>query len=109
MCPQGVSVAFVGEEKQMGHVYADKGSLGGFFVVLPADCVGGESDMSTIIGDPGGSAFAFPFPFLSVWEFSWDEEPENRINESRELKFVAMTNLTSCPSVYFDSVRQWTE
>lgn len=70
MCPQGVSVALVGGEKQIGQVYADRGSLGGFVVIGDFAFVGGESEISMIDVGSGVWALAFPFPFLSSLEYS---------------------------------------
>lgn len=71
MCPHGVSVAFVGAPKQMGQVYADRGSesranCGSF--AFGGRGLTGESDMSKTVARGevvvGLVARALPFPLL---------------------------------------------
>lgn len=82
MCPQGVSVAFVGAPKQMGQVYADSGSPAGAApLAFGFGCgrgeggrgLAGESEISSTLGPAAGLAraaevaralpFPLPFPF----------------------------------------------
>lgn len=64
MWPHGVRVAFVGAEKQMGHVYAERGSESGL-AGRGFRASMGESGIT--IGESSGmTSRCFPFPLRSV-------------------------------------------
>lgn len=70
MWPHGVRVAFVGAEKHMGHVYAERGSesgLAGRVVVVGMGFRASIGESGITIGESSGmTSRCFPFPLRSV-------------------------------------------
>ena len=70
ICPQGVTVAFIGGEKQIGQVKAERGSgtglLGAFSASVFRVDMTGESGTSITEAGSGPKSRCLPLPLLDI-------------------------------------------